>query len=163
MTDWLRLPPSLCDPEYVKWTAVKRNVDQLAALFHETLSRLKECDRLIIHTEFDPYDVWDDTQAGAQLLRWIETVPNETPRLFAFIEDNISHNVPLNRLWAGIWLLRFWTTVFKLHKEHTKDIPASECKAPPGMSCKPTRFRDEMMLSMAVPLSTYAEYFGLYG
>ena len=163
MTDWLRLPPSLSESEYVKWTAVKRHADQLATLFHETLSRLKERDRLIIHTEFDPYDVWDDTQAGTQLLKLIETVPNELAGLFAFIEDNISHNVPSIRPWTGIWLLRFWTTVFKLHKEHTKEIAASECRSPPGMSCKPIRFRDEMMLSMAVPLSTYAEYFGLYG
>ena len=163
MTDWLRLPLSLNEPEYVKWTAVKRNSIKIATLFHETLSRLKESDRLIIHTEFDLYDVCDDIHAGTQLLRLVETVPNELPGLVAFIEDRIPCDLALIRPWLGLWLLRFWTTVFKLHKEHTAVIPVSECKAPPGMSYRPTRFRDEMMTSMAVPLSTYAEYFGLYG
>lgn len=162
MTDWFRLPPTLSDPEYVKWTTVKRHAVVLARLFHETLSRLKESDRLIIHTEFDPYDACDDLQAGAQLLRLIEKVPNELPSLIAFMEDNILVKAPQIRLWIGLWLLRFWTTVFRLHKEHTFQIDVSECKAPPGMAVKATKFRDIFTDSMAIPWSVYAEYFGLY-
>jgi hypothetical protein len=162
MTDWLRLPLTLNEPEYVKWTAVKRNSIKLATLFYETLSRLKESDRIIIHTEFDLYDVCDDTHAGTQLLRLMETVPNELSGLFAFIEDNVSINAPLNRLWLGLWLLRFWTTVFRLHKEHTYEINPSDCGSPPGMTLKSSTFRRTFMDSMAIPLSKYAEYFSFY-
>jgi hypothetical protein len=162
MTDWLRLPLAISEPEYIKWTAVKRYAAPLARYFHETLSRLKESDRLIIHHEFDPYDATDDVHAGSQILRLIETVPNELSGMFAFIEDHCSFNPIMNRLWVGTWLLRFWTTVFKLHKEHTKEIPSSGCGPPLGMPCKPTNFRDEVMTSMAVSWISYAEYYGLY-
>jgi hypothetical protein len=162
MTDWFRLPPSPNEPEYMNRATVRRHAAQLARLFHETLSRLKESDRLIIHNEFDLYSVSDDTHAGTELLRLIETVPNELLSLTAFIEDNISTKMPLIRLWIGSWLLRFWTTVFKLHKEHTDQIDISDCASPPGMSVKASTFRHMFMDSMAISWASYAEYYGLY-
>ena len=162
MADWLSLPLSVNEPAYIKWTAVKRHAVELATLFHVTLSRLKESDRLIIHSEFDLYSISDDTHAGTQLLQLIESVPNELPGLIAFIEDHCAIRASTNRLWLGIWLLRFWTTVFKLHKEHTDLIDVDECRSPPGLSVKPSTFRNTFMDSMAVSWVSYAEYYGLY-
>jgi len=167
MTDWLRLPPS---PNSFSLVKCHGHETEIATLFHDILVRLPEAKRLEIITEYSYEFPSDDVHGGFIMLRLIEQRSKDLAHLIAFMEDNCSTKPKAIRSWVWFWLLRFWSTVFTLHKEHTKAIPPTRCVEPIGMKrYKQTStglivilpsFKDEVATSDAVGWKAYMEYYG---
>jgi hypothetical protein len=169
MTDWLRLPLS---PTCFSLLKCRGHETELATLFHDILVRLSEVKRLEIVSEYSYEYPSDDVHGGIILLRLIEPRSPELAHLIAFIEDNCSPKTKAVRNWVGLWLLRFWSTVFTLHKEHTKSMSPTGCMEPIGMKrYKQTAygvigilpsFKDEISSSNSVSWMAYVDYYSLY-
>jgi hypothetical protein len=169
MTDWLRLPPS---PSSFSLIKCHGHETEIATLFHDVLTRLSESKRLEIIREYSYEYPSDDVHGGFILLGLVEKRSSDMAHLIAFIEDNCSPKQRAVRSWTGFWLLRFWCSIFTLHKEHTKAASPSRCVEPIGMKqYKKTQdgfigivpsFKNEVASSNAITWKAYMEYYSFY-
>lgn len=76
-----------------------------------------------------------ETHAGPLLVDLIGATirPDETYDLLSFMETICTTRAGAVESWISVWILRMWTTLYIIHKEHSKQQEVSECAAAPGL------------------------------